>query len=127
MTWCAATWKACSVDPVGLHLSISFWCSVALIVDSKHPEKIVGIGRAWKLSLAFSVPVLALFLLHPCYLAALGNFLVTPDRQLEKADAIIVLAGGSPRDERLLHAVHLWQSGYAPVVVVTLIRKCFAL
>ena len=97
---------------------MSFLRSVALLVDSRHPEKIVGIGRAWTLSLTFSALALALFLLHPYYLAALGHFLIASD-QFDKADAIVVLAGGSSRDERLLHAVYLWQNGYAPVVVLS--------
>jgi len=38
---------------------------------------------------------------------------------LEKADAIIVLGGDYPRDERLLHAVQLWKTGYAPKVILS--------
>ena len=48
---------------------------------------------------------------------ALGNFLVVSD-PLVKADAIVVLDGDS-LDERLLHSVQLWQSGYAPKVILS--------
>jgi uncharacterized SAM-binding protein YcdF (DUF218 family) len=38
---------------------------------------------------------------------------------LEKSGAIVVLDGGYPQDERLLHAVQLWRSGYAPMVILS--------
>ena len=38
---------------------------------------------------------------------------------LEKSDAIVVLDGDSSQDERLLHAVQLWRSGYAPKVILS--------
>ena len=48
---------------------------------------------------------------------ALGYFLVVSD-PLVKADAIVVL-DGDPMDERLLHSVQLWRSGYAPKVILS--------
>lgn len=46
------------------------------------------------------------------YLARTAKKVVGGDR---KADAIVVL-DGDPLDERLLHSVQLWRSGYAPIV-----------
>ena len=48
---------------------------------------------------------------------ALGNFLVVSD-PLVRSDAIVVL-DGDPMDERLLHSVQLWRSGYAPKVILS--------
>jgi len=38
---------------------------------------------------------------------------------LEKSDAIVVLDGDYPQDERLLHAVQLWKGGYASKVILS--------
>ena len=51
------------------------------------------------------------------YLKAIGNFLVVSD-PLVRSDAIVVL-DGDPKDERLLHSVQLWRSGYAPKVILS--------
>ncbi len=59
----------------------------------------------------------AIYLTHPLYLKALGYFLVVSD-PLVRSDAIVVL-DGDPTDERLLHSVHLWRSGYAPKVILS--------
>ena len=65
--------------------------------------------------LAFLVVVIAF---HPLYLRALGNYLVVSD-PLVKSDALVVLDGDYPRDERLLYAIRLWQEGYAPKIVLS--------
>lgn len=70
--------------------------------------------KKWKFVVAFLVILSAIYLTHPLYLKALGHFLVVSD-PLVKADAIVVL-DGDPMDERLLHSVQLWRSGYAPNV-----------
>lgn len=75
-------------------------------------------GKGWKLGLASIILGLFLYAMHPWYLAWIGRFLVVSD-PLTKADAIIVLHGDNPRDERLLHAIKLWQSGYAPRIVLS--------
>ena len=77
-----------------------------------------SIGRGWKLGLASFGLVCALYVAHPYYLLALGHFLIVSD-PLTKADAIIVLAGGGPRHERLLHAINLWEASYAPRIVLS--------
>ena len=73
--------------------------------------------KKWKLAVAFLVILSAIYLAHPLYLKALGNFLVVSD-PLVKADAIVVL-DGDPMDERLLHSVKLWRSGYASKVILS--------
>ena len=73
--------------------------------------------KKWKYVVAFLVVLSAIYLTHPLYLKALGYFLVVSD-PLVKADAIVVL-DGDPMDERLLHSVQLWRSGYAPKVILS--------
>ena len=73
--------------------------------------------KKWKFVAAFLVILSAIYLTHPLYLKALGYFLVVSD-PLVKADAIVVL-DGDPMDERLLHSVQLWRSGYAPKVILS--------
>ena len=73
--------------------------------------------KKWKFVVAFLVILSAIYLTHPLYLKALGYFLVVSD-PLVKADALVVL-DGDPMDERLLHAVQLWRSGYAPKVILS--------
>ena len=73
--------------------------------------------KKWKYAVVFLVILSAIYLAHPLYLKALGNFLVVSD-PLVKADAIVVL-DGDPRGERLLHSVKLWRSGYAPKVLLS--------
>jgi len=69
----------------------------------------VKLPKKWKYVVALLVILSAIYLTHPLYLKALGNFLVVSD-PLVKSDAIVVL-DGDPMDERLLHSVQLWQSG----------------
>lgn len=59
-----------------------------------------------------------LYFTHPLYLSSLGHFFIVSD-PLKKSDAIIVLDGDYPKDERLLHAIQLWQQGYAPVIILS--------
>lgn len=49
-------------------------------------------------------------------LVACGEYLIS-ERPLQKADAILVLAGGVP--ERIVEAVDLYKAGYAPRVILT--------
>jgi uncharacterized SAM-binding protein YcdF (DUF218 family) len=58
----------------------------------------------------------AAMLLHPLWLAALGDFLVERN-ELRQADAIVVLAGNSPY--RAAHAVELYRAGWAPRLIVS--------
>ncbi len=98
---------------------MSFLRSAASRIDKgSTPHKVTRVGRGWKLGGLFLVLVVGLYSTHPYYLSALGRFLIVSD-SLAKADAIIVLAGGAPRDERLLHAMSLWQRGYAPRIVLS--------
>lgn len=75
-------------------------------------------GKIWKISLASLTLVLLLYGTHPLYLTWIGGFLVVSD-PLTKVDAIVVLDGDSSRNERLLHAIKLWQEGYAPRIVLS--------
>ena len=76
------------------------------------------IGRHLILSVAFVALALGLYAVHPYYLSAMGRYLIVSD-PLARADAIIVLAGGAPKDERLLQAIKLWEAGKAPHVVLS--------
>ena len=80
-------------------------------------EAIIYFPNPEKFIVAVLVLLSAIYLTHPLYLKALGNLLVVSD-PLVKADAIVVL-DGDPKDERLLHSVQLWQSGYAPKVILS--------
>lgn len=60
--------------------------------------------------------LLALYLGHPVLLQGLGRYLVY-ETPLEKADAILVLAGGVPA--RILEAVDLYRQGYARRIIIT--------
>ena len=62
--------------------------------------------------------LLAAYVFHPLYLSALGRALIVDD-PLEKADAILVLAGDTRRGDRVSHAVRLFHDGYAPVLVLS--------
>lgn len=68
--------------------------------------------RRW----ALAALALALILLHPLWLGALGDFLVARD-ELHPADAIVVLAGNSPY--RAEHAVQLYKTGWAPRLLIS--------
>lgn len=50
--------------------------------------------------------------------AALGNYLVV-SQPLDRADAIIVLAGGAEHEERCLEAVRLFRQGVSTKIVLT--------
>ena len=75
-------------------------------------------GKGWTTVLTVFALIVALIAAHPLYLGALGNFLVVPD-PLTKSDALVVLDGETPKDERLLYAVGLWQRGYAPRIILS--------
>ena len=72
----------------------------------------------WLITSVFIIVIVLMTAFHPLYLKALGNYLVVSD-PLSKADAILVLDGDYPRDERLLYAVQLWQAGYAPRIILS--------
>ena len=74
--------------------------------------------KKWIFLLVCLLTLLTLYAAHPLYLSVLGHLMVVSD-PLEKSDAIIVLDGDYPQDERLLHAVQLWKSGYAPKVILS--------
>lgn len=76
------------------------------------------IREKWRLGLAVLILGFLIYAAHPWYLARLGRFFIVSDA-LVKADIIIVLAGDSARDERLLHAIKLWQEGYAPKIALS--------
>lgn len=76
------------------------------------------LSKIWKIGLASLTLVLLLYGAHPLYLTWIGRFLVVSG-PLNRSDAIVVLDGDSSRDERLLHAIKLWQSGYAPRIVLS--------
>jgi uncharacterized SAM-binding protein YcdF (DUF218 family) len=76
------------------------------------------VTRKWRRYFAGLIIGLLIYAAHPWYLAKLGHFFVLSD-SLAKADVIIVLAGDSARDERLLHAIKLWQEGYAPKIALS--------
>src|SRR3972149_1878023 len=59
----------------------------------------------------------ALYVGYPFLLKAIGRYLVTED-PLQKADAIVVLAGNGGV-ARTLEAVRLYQDGYAPKIILT--------
>ena len=74
--------------------------------------------KKWIFLLVCLLTLLTLYTAHPVYLSVLGHLMVVSD-PIEKSDAIIVLDGDYPQDERLLHAVQLWKSGYAPKVILS--------
>lgn len=59
---------------------------------------------------------LGIYVLHPFYLQALGNWLVVSD-SLEPADVIVVLGGET--GERVQEAVKLYKRGYAPKLLMS--------
>ena len=73
--------------------------------------------KKWKFVVTVLVLLSAVYLTHPLYLKALGNFLVVSD-PLVRSDAIVVL-DGDPMDERLLHSVQLWRTWYASKVFLS--------
>ena len=76
------------------------------------------IREKWRLGFVGLLLSLLIYAVHPWYLAKLGHFFIVSDA-LVKADIIIVLDGDSARDERLLHAMKLWQEGYAPKIALS--------
>lgn len=78
----------------------------------------MSLKKRWIVTFAFLSLVVVLIATHPLYLGALGNFLVISE-PLSKSDALVVLDGDYPENERLLHAVQLWQSGYAPKIILS--------
>jgi uncharacterized SAM-binding protein YcdF (DUF218 family) len=61
---------------------------------------------------------LGAYVARPLYLPFFGEFLISAD-PLEKADAIIILAGDDTAGSRVSEAVSLWRGGWAPVLVVS--------
>ena len=66
--------------------------------------------KKWIFLLVCLLTLLTLYTAHPVYLSVLGHLMVVSD-PIEKSDAIIVLDGDYPQDERLLHALQLWKEG----------------
>jgi len=83
-------------------------------------NQVVGRGRTAMRILASLIGIGALcFVLRAPILVALGGMMVRAD-PLSKADAIIVLAGGTPQRE--IEGADLYLAGYAPRVVLTVER-----
>jgi len=59
-----------------------------------------------------------LYIGHPALLGEMGRYLVY-ETPLERADAILVLSGGSHMPARVLEAVDLYREGYARRVIIT--------
>lgn len=78
---------------------------------------------AWSSAVVVILSAAAFFARGPL-LAALGRQLVQADR-LQKADAIVVLGGGTPQRE--IEAADLYLAGWAPRVLITLEREPEAL
>ena len=76
------------------------------------------IRKKWKHGFAALILGLLIYAAHPWYLARFGHFFIVSDF-LSHADVIVVLAGDSAQDERLLHAIKLWQNGYAPKIALS--------
>ena len=74
--------------------------------------------RALLVFLLLVVCWLALYVARPLYLPFLGEFLISAD-PLQKADAIIVLAGDDAVGSRVAEAVSLWRAGWAEVLMVS--------
>ena len=68
------------------------------------------------LAVVLAALALALGVWHAPLLRAMGTWLRVEDR-LERADAIVVLAGGTPRREAT--AAALWKEGWAPHIIVS--------
>ena len=68
------------------------------------------------LAIAVAALTLALGVWHAPLLRVMGTWLRVEDR-LERADAIVVLAGGTPRREAT--AAALWKEGWAPHVIIS--------
>jgi len=74
--------------------------------------------RRWIVAGVVFVLLVSAYLLHPLYLTAIGNALVTEDL-LQKSDAILVLAGDNRHGDRVNHAVRLFKANYAPLLVLS--------
>ena len=75
------------------------------------------VRRLWPgLAIAVAGLAFALVVWHAPLLRSAGSWLRVEDR-LEHADAIVVLAGGTPRREAT--AAALWQEGWAPRIIIS--------
>jgi uncharacterized SAM-binding protein YcdF (DUF218 family) len=74
--------------------------------------------RALLVFLLLFVCWLALYVARPLYLPFLGEFLISAD-PLEKADAVIVLAGDDAVGSRVAEAVSLVREGWSQVLMVS--------
>jgi len=70
-----------------------------------------------KLLIALVIIFICGWLIYPFILQGMANFLVVQD-QLEKADAILVLAGDA-NGERTAQAVALYKAGWAPKIIMS--------
>lgn len=78
-----------------------------------------GRSRRWSIAAAVVAGLLVTaYLAHPVVLTVLGRALIVED-PLQKADAILVLAGDTRHGDRVSHAVQLFKGGYAPVLVLS--------
>jgi uncharacterized SAM-binding protein YcdF (DUF218 family) len=76
------------------------------------------IQKKWRLGFAGLMLGFLIYAGHPFYLGKIGHFFIL-DNAPVKADMILVLAGDGAQDERLLHAIKLWQEGYAPKIALS--------
>jgi uncharacterized SAM-binding protein YcdF (DUF218 family) len=74
--------------------------------------------RRWVVVVAVLGVLLLGLLLHPLYLTAIGKALIVEDA-LEKSDVILVFAGDNRKGDRVSHAVRLFKTGYAPLLVLS--------
>lgn len=84
-----------------------------LDVTADHPGR-----RRWPWigALGALIAVVVLYAEHPVVLRVLAGYLVV-EQPLEKADAILVLSGGTPF--RAMEAAELYRRGWAPTVILT--------
>ncbi|HEX9666328.1 MAG TPA: YdcF family protein [Thermodesulfobacteriota bacterium] len=74
--------------------------------------------RGWLYKFVVPIFIIAGLIIsyHNYILISLGSYLITED-PLERADAIVVLAGSVP--DRVLEAVDIFKQGYAPFIILT--------
>jgi len=70
----------------------------------------------WLVALGGLLILLAVYVGHAPLLSVLGQYLVV-EQPLEKADALLVLSGGTPF--RAMEAAELYRQGWAPAILLT--------
>src|SRR5262245_27395681 len=76
--------------------------------------------RALWIAIVFLATIAAAYLAREPILTQIGNQLIRNDR-LSRADAIVVLGGGTPLRE--IEAADLYRAGYAPRLLMTVERE----